>query len=440
MARPKLLMLELNEVNFDFVQTYIDRGFLPNFKTLIERYGFAETTSEARYEELEPWIQWVTAHTGLSLAQHGVCRLGDIMQRDILQIWEHLEANGLVVGAISPMNANNRLKNPAFFVPDPWTPASTSGGVILKRLSSAVSQAVNDNAQSRLALSSLLWLALGALRYARVDSYPEYFRLAKGARMKPWFKAMFLDLLLSDVFIKESINKNPEFCSLFLNSSAHIQHHYMFNSSAYRGEMRNPSWYVSENLDPLLDAYQVYDKILGEIIRVFPDYRLMIATGLHQDPYPKLTVYWRLKRHDDFLRKAGVLFEAVEPRMSRDFLVKCQTPEKALAAEQRLKDIVADDGVPLFDIHNRGCDLFVMLTYPHEIGDALGFRAGNVHFKSLRNDVAFVAIKNGEHNGIGYFLDTGNAVPVRERFALTEIPQRICAALGVGRMPICADK
>ncbi|BBE33803.1 hypothetical protein SmB9_14610 [Sphingosinicella microcystinivorans] len=77
-----------------------------------------------------------------------------------------------------------------------------------------------------------------------------------------------------------------------------------------------------------------------------------------------------------------------------------------------------------------------MLTYPHEIGDALGFRAGNVHFKDLRGDVAFVAIKNGEHNGIGYILDTGNAVPLRERFALTEIPQKICAALGVGGMPI----
>ena len=65
------------------------------------------------YEHLEPWIQWVTAHTGLDFAEHGVFRLGDIVARDLPQIWEQLEEKGLRVGAICPMNAKHRLKDAA---------------------------------------------------------------------------------------------------------------------------------------------------------------------------------------------------------------------------------------------------------------------------------------------------------------------------------------
>ena len=74
----QVLLIELNELNFDALQAYMKRGELPHFAALLDRVGYAETLSEARYEELEPWIQWVTAHTGLSLAEHGVFRLGDI--------------------------------------------------------------------------------------------------------------------------------------------------------------------------------------------------------------------------------------------------------------------------------------------------------------------------------------------------------------------------
>ena len=32
----------------------------------------------------------------------------------------------------------------------------------------------------------------------------------------------------------------PDFSNLFLNSGAHIQHHYLFNSKAYVGDIKNP--------------------------------------------------------------------------------------------------------------------------------------------------------------------------------------------------------
>src|SRR5205807_6299143 len=100
----QLLFLEFNEINFESVAYYADRGFLPNLQRLIEENGWATTTSEQTYDDIEPWIQWVTAHTGKSLAEHRVFRLGDIVKCESPQIWECLEAHGLRVGAVGPMN------------------------------------------------------------------------------------------------------------------------------------------------------------------------------------------------------------------------------------------------------------------------------------------------------------------------------------------------
>ena len=72
-----LLFLEPNAVNFEFVDHYARRGDLPTFARLIERHGYARTSSETVYEHIEPWIQWFTVHTGKPFGEHQVFRLGD---------------------------------------------------------------------------------------------------------------------------------------------------------------------------------------------------------------------------------------------------------------------------------------------------------------------------------------------------------------------------
>ncbi|HET9447959.1 MAG TPA: hypothetical protein VFO35_16965, partial [Steroidobacteraceae bacterium] len=200
---PRLLFLELNEINFEDVSYYCSRGRLPHLASLIERCGWSTTDSERQYEHLEPWIQWVTAHTGLTFAQHGVFRLGDIVGHDLPQIWEQLEQHGLRVGAISPMNAKHRLRDPAFFVPDPWTRTGISAPPALRRLSNVISQAVNENAKRKISVSAASALIAGVLRYARPINYLRYAALAANAPRRHWNGALFLDLLLADVFLHE---------------------------------------------------------------------------------------------------------------------------------------------------------------------------------------------------------------------------------------------
>lgn len=423
-------------MNFDFVRSYTREGRLPAIGRLLDSHGYSVTESERTYEELEPWIQWVTAHTGKSLAEHGVFRLGDIVKHDLPQVWECLEERGLRVGAVSPMNAKNRLRDPAFFVPDPWTETTIHGSPVIKRLYAAIAQAVNENAQSRISPASVFNLLRGFLAYASPANWPTYLGYATTALRHPWRKAMFLDLLLADLFLHETARTRPHFATLFLNAAAHIQHHYLFCSSAYTGTIRNPEWYVNPKEDPVFEVYALYDRIVANVQKRFPKARLMIGTGLHQNPHSKLTFYWRLKDHAAFLRSLGVEFDSVAPRMSRDFLVSCRTTEQSKVAEQRLLAAQADDGTPLFEVDNRGTDLFVMFVYSRDIASDAGYRLGELRLSGLRSQVAFVALKNGEHHGLGYLVDTGRrSDPEAKPIALASIPALVFDSLISGQNP-----
>jgi len=405
----RIILLSLNELNFDYIKYYISQGLLPNLKFIIDKYGYRKTYSEKEYHLLEPWIQWVSIHTGKFYNEHKVFRLGDITQADgLAQLWEIIEQKGYSVGAISPFNAANHTERSGFFVPDPWTQTKASGEPTLEKLAVAISGAVNNNASNKLTAKTLIHLLQGMMKYVKVSEYPKYISLSANIKKKA-SKVLILDNVLADVFINCFENKKPDFSSLFLNGAAHIQHHYMFNSKAYSGLQKNPSWYCPEEEDPLLDTLISYDKILERLLKL--DARLVIATGLHQEPHNEKTFYWRLKDHVNFLKLIGIEnFKNVVPRMSRDFLIECNSEKDAAIIQSKLETIYSEkDQLRIFEVDNRGKSLFAELVYPNEI--TKGFRIKSDTSLPLALDfydyVAFVAIKNGKHNGTGYLIDTG---------------------------------
>jgi hypothetical protein len=425
---PSLLFLELNELNFEYVEHYARRGELPSFARVLSANGYARTHSEEVYEHIEPWIQWITVHTGKPYRDHGVFRLGDGTRAGLRQIWEELAARGLKVGAFSPMNAP-AIPNAAFFIPDPWTPTSVSAPALMRRAYTAICQAVGDNAQGRIAARSALQLLLGVLRYARLKNWPAYFFGGVSGLRHHWPRAIFLDRFLADCFLHLWRRTRPDFATLFLNGAAHIQHHCMFNSPAYPGPNRNPAWYLPQGVDPVLEIYRLYDRLLEECLNLPDRPRVMIATGLHQDPVDEPVFYWRLRDHAAFLKRIGCEFESVEPRMSRDFLIMCADAAQSSRVAAILRAGEAPDGTALFEADDRQGSVFATLSYPHEITS--GFRAQfeATSIEDLSREVVFVAIKNGHHNGIGYFLDTaGRATPQGEPIPLSELWQRMVTA------------
>lgn len=423
-----VVSLELNELNFHYIAKYVDAGHLPTFAKLIAAGRLVETDAKEVYPELEPWIQWPTVYTGQRYAEHQLFRLGDSVYRDNLQIWEYLESKGLKVGAVSPMNAANRCKNAAFFLPDPWTVTKIDADPAVAKLYELLRQFVNDNASSGRSVSAMAGEILPlALPYLSSRSITDYFRILPSALVYKWGKAGFLDRLLTDVFVALYKKHRPNFASLFLNAGAHIQHHHTYDSAAYGGERKNPGWYskaAETNADPLLFIYKVYDNIVAELMAL-KDTHLMITTGLSQTPNERDHYQYRIVDFDAFFGKVGIEGLKVEPRMSRDFLLAFDDVAAARAALPKLAEVQCG-GKPLFSVEDRGETLFCQVAY---FGPPAGL--ADITIRGSAADCAdlfvLVSIENAIHQATGYFIDTQSAAG-QSRIPLTDVFSLLCAA------------
>jgi hypothetical protein len=416
-----LILIELNEISFDIVKKYIERDpkAFPSLKRLLAEKMLL-TTAESDYDKLEPWIQWVSVHTGLKFSEHKIFRLGDIIGSRIPQIHEHLETNGVAVGCISPMNTENRLQNPCYFIPDPWTKTLPDKSWWSRKLHQVITQTVNDNAQSKVTAKSVIILFLGLIKYGRILNCLAYCRLLVGSVSSPWNKALFLDLFLHDIHITLFKAHRPGFSSVFLNAGAHIQHHYFLNAKVLppNHKVKNPESYLRSEKDPVRDAYALYDRIIGQYFKM-EGVDLIIATGLSQKPYDRLKYYYRLKNHQQFLTEIGIADAVVYPRMTRDFLIKFNNKESLNIAANKLKKIVVlSDGLQLFgEIEVRDLSLFVTLTYPNRIDERSTASLDGVKI-DIYNKLVFVALKNGMHSPVGYaFFTDGVASYAPENMA-----------------------
>ena len=194
----KLILIELNEINFDAVSFYIKSGkSLPAFNHIIQQ-GIVKTKAESEYENLEPWVQWPSVHTGKTFQEHNIFRLGDFVNSSDEQFFEKVEKAGFTVGAISPMNASNKLNNPAYFIPDPWTKTPCDDSFFSKSITEAIVQAVNDNSQSKLTLKTIFYLGLAFIALVNPTRYITMAKYALDALGKPWKKALFLDMFYTN--------------------------------------------------------------------------------------------------------------------------------------------------------------------------------------------------------------------------------------------------
>ena len=149
----------------------------------------------------------------------------------------------------------------------------------------------------------------------------------------------------------------------------------------------------------------VYDLILRDV-HSQKNTEVLVATGLSQVPYDKVKYYYRLKDHKDFISKLGIDFTNIIPRMTRDFLIEFNSEKGAADAQAILGDIKVNNRIPLFKkIDNRGSSLFVTLTYPDEIKIETSIVA-NRNIIKLKENVVFVAIKNGMHQSKGFAFFT----------------------------------
>ncbi|MEM7504216.1 MAG: hypothetical protein AAF417_19405 [Pseudomonadota bacterium] len=227
-----MLLIELNEFSTEFLKESSADQETPCLDKILG-WNRCKTVTDADRERhgLDPWVQWVSIHTGVNSQEHGVAHLAEANKLRHQQIWDCLNERGVsttVWGAMNGRNNHHRLMNT--FFPDPWTysevasPNALNGFLALPRL---YAQDYIRPSLSKLfgtgfrTVGYLLWHHLGIVS----QNAGRWLRaIAKGGLNNAILFALF-DNVSAKVFRRIDDKKPADFKLIFLNSIAHLQHH-----------------------------------------------------------------------------------------------------------------------------------------------------------------------------------------------------------------------
>ena len=313
MKDKRLILVELNEFNEELLENASKDLKLNNIKKLL-RMSNSETISTDNKEHfgLDPWVQWVSIHTGCPHEIHKIDHLADVVNLKYPQIWETLGEKGYSSGIWGAMNASrNNAKGCCFFLPDPWTYSER-----------AIPEVINDF------LSLPRYFSKNYLSVSLVKALPKIFKLFKflifngnifylrkeilyslSCLLKIGINDNLLfslfDLFSTKIFIKYKRKYNPNFSIIFLNCLAHAQH---------------KDWSKNKLNRHMKMTIRTVDKILGNIFsELNEDEPILILNGLGQKNVEEQEHY--VYRQNDpklFFRNLKINFSNLEQCMTNE--------------------------------------------------------------------------------------------------------------------------
>lgn len=341
----RLTLIALNEFNDAFLRQAADRHGLANIArvTALDR---SRTLSEDRIEHqgLDPWVQWVSVHTGQPLSRHGIRRMGEVEGLQCPQLWERLSGHGISSGVWGAMNARRgEAEQCRFFFPDPWTfteapyPDDLRGLMHLPRymaknyLAPSWPRLLAEGARTAgYFLAPGHWATTGPL--ARTAA-----RLTAAHGLDTHVFTLLFEYAGTLEFLRLKRQCQPQFSLIFINSLAHAQHHFWRPGDDLHRTMRETLVLIDSMLGLVLDS-------LGQ------DEALVVASGLSQDNVAGQGKYvYRQVDPAGFARVLGLDPLRVEQGMTNDgFLIFADAADAAAAAE--VLRSVRLDGDALLDV------------------------------------------------------------------------------------------
>src|SRR6516165_7846488 len=117
-----VLSLEFNELVPSVMERFIREAHLPHFRQLYESSDVFTTdvgTDDPKF--LEPWIQWVTVHTGADFDEHGILQLSEGDKYPGKRIWDAVSDAGRPSWICGSMNVHCTSTPRGAVLPDPWS-------------------------------------------------------------------------------------------------------------------------------------------------------------------------------------------------------------------------------------------------------------------------------------------------------------------------------
>jgi len=344
-----MLLLEINEFNPDLMQQAAEELGAKNLQKLLNlRCSGTITDDQKERFGLDPWVQWVSIHTGKTSGQHGVKHLGDVPQLQHAQLWETLNSRGIRCGVWGAMNASKgETSQCEFFFPDPWTfsevayPSELNNLLALPRY---FSKNYGDLNKVKLlqGFARLIWFCLNPrIAFCLLPLLPRLVTTVLKHGMHEYLLFVLFDLVNARLFAHYYKRTKPQFAILFLNSLAHLQHHKWTSKKCLSREMQV--------------AFNIFDEALGIIFNtISPDDQLIVANAFTQFcSFDDNEYLYRQKNPEEFLKTAGIKFLHVEQAMTNDGHVFFDNPENAATAAKALEQATVN-GKLAFHVESGG--------------------------------------------------------------------------------------
>lgn len=340
----KLVLVALNEFDPSFFEYAASRAELPNITRMLRgHHSTTWTADEVEKRGLDPWVQWVSIHTGSDSAAHGIKHLGDVPDLANPQLWEVLSAQGVTSGIWGAMNASRgRADLCRFFLPDPWTFSEPAFPEELNRLLALPRYyATNylDVSAARLggtlaALAGFVISKPGLLLHL-VAALPLAMRGLIRFGLKNHLLFSLFDLVSVTIFLHYKKQCRPDFSLVFINSVAHMQHNI---------------WCEEGTLDArCLYALKVIDTVLGKLYAEGSELLIVNALTQRNIAANKRATVYRQINPAKFVASLGLPFRSVEQLMTNDAHIFFDSPEDAARARDLLEGATIA-GKKLFDV------------------------------------------------------------------------------------------
>lgn len=296
MKQRKVLLLEFNEINWTIIDELIRQhgpGYLPNFVRLREQGAWSRQDAVERPPFLDPWITWVTLHTGVTAAIHGASVLEqDAETISAKRIWHYVADAGQSVGVFGSISAYPPLPVRGFMVPGPFAPSDATFPASLKPVQAINRRYTQAHTKTTKAPSVLEGLVFGAkllrlgLRFSTCIRVARQLVREKISPDTRWRRVSLQPLLNFDFFSKLYKAERPDFSTWHSNHAAHYMHHYWRAWDDTGFTVKAPPKERERYGRAVPFGYQVCDELLGRAFRIIDDQTvLVVASSMGQQPY-----------------------------------------------------------------------------------------------------------------------------------------------------------
>jgi predicted AlkP superfamily phosphohydrolase/phosphomutase len=295
MQPKKVLLLEFNEITWTIIDPMMAKGKLPNLARMKREGAWGSPEALERYPHLDPWITWVTLHTGVERSVHGATVLEQ--DQDTIKAkrtWDYVVDAGKSIGVFGSVSAFPPRPVKGFMVPGPFSPSDDTYPAYFKPVQALnrMHTRAHNKVEGEAGPLGVIKQGIDLLRFGlrpetclRIAKQLIHERLDKHVK---WRRPALQPLVNYDFFAHMYRRFRPDYATFHTNHAAHYMHHYWRAYDDSQFLAKSPPDEKKHLGGAVEYGYELCDELLGRFMKLADsDTVVVLATSMGQKPYVK---------------------------------------------------------------------------------------------------------------------------------------------------------